>query len=790
MSVSRLATVHRRFRKGDRTFSAVPIVAKAVAGPALIVVGVLTVLREIAFSGKLPDAHVDLVTFFLPKYCFLGSSLQTGTVPGWDPHAMLGAPFAADPLSGWMQAAPMLLYGLLPCSLATQWIVIVHPLLAGLGVYWFLRTEGTSRIAATVGGLALSMGTAAGVLVAALHFAGIVAWTSVLLAAAAQCFRSRTWTTRIVWLVVTAVAWGQLAATSLSQGTMIGTAALVIYGSFRLTAEVHESRLSARGAVALAILLIVALPAVNLAYLLPRLAYLPRTTLGAGYTELAQIQAALTGEELVNEPRVGWALEFVWPVKLALSRGVYLGSGLLLAWGALWSRQHRRLAIALALYGSLMYVLSLRVTAEAIASLAADLPLVDVYLHRPARMAYGALVALALLGGIGVDAWLRATTKRARILMLVPGVLLWSVFPLALNQTPSLKLMLAGSIVSLTLLVVSTRWRVVVVALPVVLATQLGFNALGGESIGPRLPDLNIGKGHQMRALGKPTIDASSFLKRTEIQRMILAGDARLLRLGGSGLRRFAKSEPRPFPLGVEEVQGYNSLQKLRYWIFVRTYGNGSKIYNKSFFQDPPVFVYDLLDVGWVTTNSPIGPPTGDWEPVVTHSRTTLYERKTSTDRASIVASWHVADGPDTALQLLSSEDASGSESIVLETDPGITPSGMNAGDARISFQWRDSQEARIEASTRTPAMLLVRNPYDRHWEAEVDGRASPLLRANYLLQAVPLPAGTHTVVLRYRDPWIARGVGGSLLSLTALGVAAAIAWFRRRSVGDRKRLP
>jgi hypothetical protein len=782
MSGSRLATVAKRFREGGRTFSAVAIVAKAMAGPSLIVVGVLSVLREMAFSGKLTDAHVDLVTFFLPKYCFLGNSLQAGTVPGWDPHAMLGAPFAADPLSGWMQAAPMLLYGFLPCSLATQWIVIVHPLLAGLGVYWFLRAEGTSRVAATVGGLALSLGTAAGVLVAALHFAGIVAWTSVLLAAAAQCFRSRTWATRIVLLAITALAWGQLAAASLSQGVVIGTTALVIYGSFRLTAEVHESRMTAGGAVVLAVLLIVSLFAVNLAYLLPRLAYLPRTTLGAGYTELAQIKTELTGAEFVNEPRVGSALELVWPAKLALSRGVYFGSALLLAAGALWSREHRRIAIALALYGSLMYVLSLKITAEAIASLAADFPFVDVYLHRPARMAYGALVALAMLGGMGVEAWLRAPTTRARILMAVPGTLLWIALPLALNQTPSLTLMLAGSIVALTLLVASTRWRLVVVALPVVLAIQLGVNALGDESVGPRRPKLNIGKGHQMTALGNPKVDASRFLRPTMMQQMILAGDARVLRLGPSELRRFSRSEPRPFPLGVEEVQGYNSLQKLRYWIFVRTYGKPRQLYNKSFFQDPPDFVYDLLDIGWVTSDSPVGPPTGDWEPVVTHAGTTLYERGKSTERASIVTSWHVADEPDSALQLLPSEHVNGSEGIVLETDPGITPSDSSAGDARVSYEWSDSQEARIEATTRTPAMLLVRNPYDRYWEAEVNGRPSPLLRAGYLLQAVPLPVGTHTVVLRYRDPWIARGVAGSLLSLTALGIAAAIAWFRRRS--------
>jgi len=81
----------------------------AAAGPALIVIAVLLVLRGIAFLPRLPDQHPDVLSFWLPRSCLLGRALADGRVPLWNPFEMAGTPFAADPQSGWLSGPSMLL---------------------------------------------------------------------------------------------------------------------------------------------------------------------------------------------------------------------------------------------------------------------------------------------------------------------------------------------------------------------------------------------------------------------------------------------------------------------------------------------------------------------------------------------------------------------------------------------------------------------------------------------------------------------------------------------------------
>src|SRR5437868_3049609 len=55
--------------------------ATVLAGPALIVGSVLVVLHSFAFGGRLTLQHVDILSQWLPTYCFLGKSLAAGHIP-------------------------------------------------------------------------------------------------------------------------------------------------------------------------------------------------------------------------------------------------------------------------------------------------------------------------------------------------------------------------------------------------------------------------------------------------------------------------------------------------------------------------------------------------------------------------------------------------------------------------------------------------------------------------------------------------------------------------------------
>ena len=62
----------------------------AVAGPGLIVVAVLGAMRGFTFSGNLTNGHPDLLTFWLPRFTFLGRSIAEGRIPVWNPYEMAG----------------------------------------------------------------------------------------------------------------------------------------------------------------------------------------------------------------------------------------------------------------------------------------------------------------------------------------------------------------------------------------------------------------------------------------------------------------------------------------------------------------------------------------------------------------------------------------------------------------------------------------------------------------------------------------------------------------------------
>src|SRR5205085_4302707 len=250
--------------------------ASSLLGPFVIVAGVLVVLWRFAFGGLISLQHPDLLPLWLPTGCFLGRSLAAGHIPAWNPHVMGGLPFAADPQSGWMAIVPMAVFTALPCQLAMRWFLVLQPIIAGLGLYAFLRSEGVSRAGAATGGVVASLLLSASLLVLNPAISAPLAWTAVLLAAASRLMHARTWPSRLIWIVLTALAWGQLAASHLSEGLVIGS---VIVVPFIASAAVREVRAGRIGRADLAILLavlVVALPFVNLAYLLPRLIYLPR----------------------------------------------------------------------------------------------------------------------------------------------------------------------------------------------------------------------------------------------------------------------------------------------------------------------------------------------------------------------------------------------------------------------------------------------------------------------------------------------------------------------------------
>jgi hypothetical protein len=774
-------------------------IAAAIAGPSLIVVSVLVVLHAYAFSDMVSTENPDVLALWLPTHCYLGSSLASGHIPAWNPYELGGAPFAADPQSGWMYLPVMLLYTALSCGTALRWFIVLQPILGGLGIYAFARSEGLSRPAATTGGLALALGVAGSGVVLSIPFSATMAWTAVLLAAGSRLMRAETTPSRLSWAVVTAAAWGQLAAAHLSSGLVLGTMALIAFLAARVVADLRAGTRTGRRLLRTIGLLVVALPAVNLAYLLPRLAYLPRTSLGLGYERLQVLSRAYSGGLPPVGHLPGGADLVTTPLRMVASPGLYLGATAFALSFAGWRSRYRILAVAMAAFGAVSYVLSLDATADALAPHIRHWPLADFYLREPSRFLFGLPVAIAVLAAVGVDAWRDARSWRERLGLVAPAIAVWVVLPLAFNaDLGDLRLFAVAALIAAPVLLIVARRPSLLFLVPIALAGELVASGLAGHAASPHQDTVAPGEVKQLEPLyaaTRPNVRLADYLRPGPIARALQRfGAGRFITIDpqrwdnkGLHVRQQRSMWPRmatqrSMLFGLEEAQGYNATPELWTWILSRAVDPRRIKYNASYLKHPVPLYLDLYDVGWIVSPTDDPPDVDGAAATVEEGAYTLY-RIPRSGRVWMAERWHrVQTGTRALHDVLRFPDRSG-RTVVVQGGAGAMANG--GGTAHVVSS--APQEMVVRTESNADDVLLIRTTFDPNWHGFVDGRPTEVLRADYALQGVEVPSGRHLVTLRYDDPTIGYGLLGSSLALSALLGPALFLVLRGRRRGGRR---
>jgi hypothetical protein len=767
--------------------------AIAAAGPLLILASVLVALRGIAFLPRLSDQHPDLLSFWLPRSCLLGRALADGRVPLWNPFEMLGAPFAADAQSGWLSLTSMGTSWAFGCGGGLRALVVLQPILAGLGLWWFLRREGLGRIASTIGGLSLAMAIAASVVAVSLPFAGTLAWTPFVLVGASGWFGSSGWR-RAGWLALGAIAWGQVATAHLSHGLVTATGIAAAYVVARALHEVRAGRLERSHATWLAVGFLTFLPLANLAIFLPRFALLARSSLAEGYTAFDGTVAGVGGEDLPIHPHGVWA---GWPFAFASAPGGYLGAATLLAVPlALRDRARRWLVLALGAAGLGAYLLTsdLLVATGWMRRIALALPFGDVWLHNPGRFRFAAFVVLPALGAIGAQSLLdRRPGLRAAGRWLAIGVGLLLVLPLLAGADPRRFVLFALGAVATAAVVraIALQRRWAAGALAGVLALELSAGALWSSLYRGGTIYLGLESGeHPVLVSGPlrwPEVDLRAYLEPGPIARTLRRSGGRYLTwiLPDAAFNKgyLFTREPADRPamlLGrsvlfeVPEALGYSPIQLPRYWRFIRATNDLPVFYNAAVLQVPSPEDLRLLGVRFLIGRIEQDLPPGvTGRTVATEGGYRLVELDNRQPEVSVVPAWEVVGSEEAARDLVLVPGFDPARLAVLERHPGIeTRPGPAAGSATVREIRPEVLEVQVEAPA--PSIVLIRSAWDEGWAATVDGRPAPVLVADSLLQGVPVPAGRHDVRLEYREPAIGRGL--ALSGLVWLGWAAGVA--------------
>jgi hypothetical protein len=85
---------------------------------------------------------------------------------------------------------------------------------------------------------------------------------------------------------------------------------------------------------------------------------------------------------------------------------------------------------------------------------------------------------------------------------------------------------------------------------------------------------------------------------------------------------------------------------------------------------------------------------------------------------------------------------------------------------ARILKSAMTAESCGFETQSATPTVLVMAQSYYPCWQASVDGKAVPLIRANVGFQAVEVQDGKHQIVFQYKDRAFQLGCAISVLAL------------------------
>jgi len=149
-----------------------------------------------------------------------------------------------------------------------------------------------------------------------------------------------------------------------------------------------------------------------------------------------------------------------------------------------------------------------------------------------------------------------------------------------------------------------------------------------------------------------------------------------------------------------------------------------------------------------------------------------VYRNPDASPPARLATRVLLADSPEAALASLIERREADTDLVAFEAAPppiaGPCPD-PNSGKTEIVRY--EAETVAIATQSSCDSYLVLADQHYPGWQVRVDGSAAELLRADYNLRAVRVPAGTHEVVFRYAPDSVRNG---KLLSIVA-GILAVV---------------
>ncbi len=193
----------------------------------------------------------------------------------------------------------------------------------------------------------------------------------------------------------------------------------------------------------------------------------------------------------------------------------------------------------------------------------------------------------------------------------------------------------------------------------------------------------------------------------------------------------------------------------------------------------------DLLNTRYVVARGPIP----GMNPVYRSEQTGLVvlENPDALPRAFFVGEVEVIPEDEAVLERLRQADFDPARTAILHEPLAAPVTPIDSTSVtEVELLAYGPREIRWRVQTDAPRLLVVSEIYyPAGWHAALDGEPVPILRADYLLRAVPIPAGEHTLTMRFDPRSHTLGVWISAVSTAVVygGVVVllGLGWYRRR---------
>ncbi|MCX7919884.1 MAG: YfhO family protein [bacterium] len=185
-----------------------------------------------------------------------------------------------------------------------------------------------------------------------------------------------------------------------------------------------------------------------------------------------------------------------------------------------------------------------------------------------------------------------------------------------------------------------------------------------------------------------------------------------------------------------------------------------------------------FLDVGnvkYMLGAQPLSHPA--FRQVYTVGNFYVYEYLGFVPRVFTISSYELIPDENKVIERMQSPTFNVRNGVILESDPGFsssTISDYNPNGAQI-VEYTPNRVT-VKCEVKTPSLLVFHDYYTPDWKAYLNGKPVKILKTNYLMRSVAVPAGSNTVVFKYEPNMIGLYISGLCLILFA-GYLGYLGW-------------